>query len=810
MAFDVVLVASRTSLGATRDDVLAPTPRARSVGNPKGRTMNFVRRSVRARAIAGSSIWLRIAILLAIGVFSISASAPQASGDIDVFRAAELGKLPPDWSVSTPGWKAETTTENAERKGKPVKLWLAEPSDAPFGNLLRGLSAESLRGKRVRLDARVRVEGTGHAQMWMRVDRSGGAMGAFDNMQDRPIKSGRWRSARIELDVERDAASVVFGFMAFDGATVYVDAVRMKIVGDAPVDQEPSAPAELGERALDNLDAATRLLGYVRFFHPSDAAVALKSWDLLAVRAIEQVEPAADPADLAARLRAAFASVAPGLEVWAGAPDRAPALPPVPENVEEVAHWKHLGAGRVSPEASGMYSSRVVRERVDAKALADGHTGRFFVVQLPGGVSARLQREVYRDAQGSLPHASKDDARATPGLVFTARNRATRLAGVALAWGVMQHFYPYFDVVECDWPAALRVALRAASTADGELAHLEVLRALIAKLHDGHGGVQLARESSNTLPLRVLWAGTKLVVTAREASKSADIGFGDAIESIDGESIESGYRRVAASISAATEGWSRTRAIHELLRRPSDAAPAVLKLRRPDGREVTTSLASLPYAAQSLQRARERQPDGTEVAPGIVYMNLVGADEDAWKSALPKLQSAKAIVFEMRGYPNAAAMLAIRHLRTEITQSARWCVPHVERPDREAWEWEESGRWALEPLEPHLDVPVAWLTNGSAISYAESIMGIVEAYSLGEIVGATTAGTNGNVNPFELPGGFTVSWTGMKVLKHDGSRHHGVGIRPTIPCEPTPAGIAAGRDDVLEKAVEALKKKLAK
>ncbi|HLH05897.1 MAG TPA: hypothetical protein VKW78_01530 [Terriglobales bacterium] len=46
-----------------------------------------------------------------------------------------------------------------------------------------------------------------------------------------------------------------------------------------------------------------------------------------------------------------------------------------------------------------------------------------------------------------------------------------------------------------------------------------------------------------------------------------------------------------------------------------------------------------------------------------------------------------------------------------------------------------------------------------------------------------------------------MTWTGMKVLKQDGSLHHGVGIRPTIPVSPTRAGIAAGKDEVLERAL---------
>ena len=41
----------------------------------------------------------------------------------------------------------------------------------------------------------------------------------------------------------------------------------------------------------------------------------------------------------------------------------------------------------------------------------------------------------------------------------------------------------------------------------------------------------------------------------------------------------------------------------------------------------------------------------------------------------------------------------------------------------------------------------------------------------------------------------------MKVLKHDGSRHHGVGIAPTVPVSRSIAGVAAGRDELLEKAL---------
>jgi hypothetical protein len=46
----------------------------------------------------------------------------------------------------------------------------------------------------------------------------------------------------------------------------------------------------------------------------------------------------------------------------------------------------------------------------------------------------------------------------------------------------------------------------------------------------------------------------------------------------------------------------------------------------------------------------------------------------------------------------------------------------------------------------------------------------------------------------------------MQVLKHDGSRHHGVGILPTVPVSRTIPGVAAERDEMLQRAIEVVSK----
>jgi C-terminal processing protease CtpA/Prc len=134
---------------------------------------------------------------------------------------------------------------------------------------------------------------------------------------------------------------------------------------------------------------------------------------------------------------------------------------------------------------------------------------------------------------------------------------------------------------------------------------------------------------------------------------------------------------------------------------------------------------------------------------------------------------------------------------------AIWQIPITTKPDRlGVAEYDTTGRWDVPPKSPRLKGRLIFMIDGRAMSAAETAMGIVEAYRLADIVGEPTAGTNGNVNPFGIPGGYVLSWTGMRVLKHDGSRHHGVGILPTHPVARTIKGITERRDEILERALE--------
>jgi C-terminal processing protease CtpA/Prc len=158
----------------------------------------------------------------------------------------------------------------------------------------------------------------------------------------------------------------------------------------------------------------------------------------------------------------------------------------------------------------------------------------------------------------------------------------------------------------------------------------------------------------------------------------------------------------------------------------------------------------------------------------------------------------------MRDYPNSNHEI-LSHLLTHKDESKSWMhIPHIIRPDHSLGafsSWTSTG-WELPVLQPHIAGRVAFLTGAGAMSYAETIMSFVEYYHLGAIVGSATAGTNGNIAEITSPSGCRTAFTGVRVTKHDGFRYHLLGVQPTIPVTPTLAGVVAGRDETLDKALD--------
>ena len=368
-----------------------------------------------------------------------------------------------------------------------------------------------------------------------------------------------------------------------------------------------------------------------------------------------------------------------------------------------------------------------------------------------------------------------------------------RLADVVVAWSVFRHFYPYWAEAGVDWNARLGPQLEVARAADSREAQRDAIRSLVADARDGHGFVRdtLDKVERAELPVRLAVVEGRLVVTASALPSEAPVGA--MVSTIDGAPATDRLAR-AVSLTSGAAQWRQIAGTWPLMSGPKGAT-VKLGLDGVSGRrEVALAYGASPPPVK-------RPGPVAEVEPGVWYVDLTRAKMAEVAPKLEALAAARGVVFDVRGYPTDAGFGILPHL-LDAPETDRWMhVAKIVGPFYETAGWQDFG-WDVKPASPRLKGKVVFLTNGEAISYAESVMGYVADRSLGTIVGGTTAGTNGNVASFVTPGGFNVGFTGMRVTRHDGhSPHHLVGVKPDVAVAPALEGLRAGHDEVLERGL---------
>jgi hypothetical protein len=586
--------------------------------------------------------------------------------------------------------------------------------------------------------------------------------------------------------------------------------VAALLAGSAPVWSAAGneGARRLSPQGLRNLEAFTRLLGYVHFFHPSDQA-ATADWDKVAIAGVQRTENATGPVDLARSLQDFFQPLAPTLRVYVdGAQPAVPAelFPPSGTASPSVTYWRHFGV-QTPASIPGTYSNvRLVAPAAPPASTGLPPTASPLAVSLGGGVSALLPLSVYTGAQGTIPaSAAPLPAPDKPeGWAPSGNDRATRLAGVALAWTTLQHFYSYFDIVQADWPGELDRALLSAAQDPDERAFVDTLRRLMAALRDGHARVtHPSWVRTHQLPLVWVWLDEQLVVTWADPAGAPGLEPGDVVLALNGRPAQQVYREELALAPGATPQHLRSRALEAMLIGAQDEEVRLRVLKHHGGTQEMTVRRTYPVDGPGGIFLTEPRPEKiAEIRPGIFYVDLDRTTSEDILGAADRLAAARGVIFDLRTYPFHMEWIEpLELLATSDFLSPHIDAPLVFRPDRQGWRYLDL-QWPDSPIGPHIGGRVAFLTSGACISYGEDYMTTVEAYHLGDIVGETTGGTDGAVNFIPLPGGYLLRFTGELLTKQDGSRLHGVGVAPTVPVARTYEGIAAGRDEVLEKAIE--------
>ncbi|MEA4917329.1 S41 family peptidase [Proteiniphilum sp.] len=588
---------------------------------------------------------------------------------------------------------------------------------------------------------------------------------------------------------------------------------------------KPGSNGQSLDKKVQNIASFTRLYGYARWFHPSDEAREI-DWDKFAVLGIQKVENVKTTVALRDTLYQLFSPIVQGLQIYETQKAEIfdPEILRSPDPKAKPVAWQHYGVYLDNP--ANIYNSiRTYKNEIDTVIfdrippfgeIIKEPIGNNLICVVPltlltndTSTYPQTDRSTLARLQSELDHININ------GYFFDLQ---VNLASVIITWNVLQHFFPYFDVIDTDWNEVLGETLNSAFTNKRKKDFFVTLSQMISKVDDGHGIV--FEEPIYLLPVRTEFIENKIVITA---SNDTTLKRGDIILEIDAkpvmevldekEKMISGspqlrkYRALnilggkldqnnTTSISTFEfannnkENKPESSGTRLLIERDGKAQNIIVANSR-DGSIIFNPINEGKYSSETI----------VEIKPEIYYINMSNCSGKEFEQKKEILARAKAVIYDQRGSSRLNFFQILPYLIKEPATSASWNVPLTIYPDRKKVEF-HSSYWTVQPQQPFFKSQSIIINDPSVVSAGETMMGIIDHYNLATTVGELTAGCNGNVNHIILPCGYRVIWTGMKVLKHDGSQLYLKGFYPDYPVNKTIKAIKEGRDEYLEKALE--------
>jgi C-terminal processing protease CtpA/Prc len=398
-----------------------------------------------------------------------------------------------------------------------------------------------------------------------------------------------------------------------------------------------------------------------------------------------------------------------------------------------------------------------------------------------------------------------------------------KVAGLVRFWSEAKYNFAWFDkLINFDWDAKMMQFLPRVRAARNAAEYYRVLMEFGALLNDSHTGVSPPPEARDAVRS---WPGLRLALVERrvlvsevfdDALTAAGVKRGTELTAVDGLPVwEYAGRFVFPLEGASTDQDRERRAVtYDLL---GGAKGTEVRLGFADEARKFEVRAARAEATRGVRIGDRptfvfRTLDGGRVA--YVAMNtfadqgIVPEFEKAW----PEIRKAPALILDVRENGGGNSGLGAQILGYLVRNGGPVAATRtrVYRPAYRAWgypEGWENRTWNVEAkVGEGYGGRMALLVGPGTFSAAEDFASSFDGLDAGTLIGEPTGGSTGQPLMFPLPGGGMGRVCTLQERYADGREFVGVGIQPKVRVAQTVADFRAGRDKVLERAVEYLRR----
>lgn len=392
---------------------------------------------------------------------------------------------------------------------------------------------------------------------------------------------------------------------------------------------------------------------------------------------------------------------------------------------------------------------------------------------------------------------------------FSADDVGMRLLGAFRFWNAYEYFSPNVDITRMDWDQALRNAIDDMLAAGDQMAYERALGRLTAQTGDNHvmletnGGRFLRFYGDYFLPVSFISIDGEVVVES-VGKGCTTLQPGDVLLAVDGMAMADRIAELSEYFPVPEPDKFVNALFYPLLSVEGETSRITL---RRDGQERTVEVTN----SRSYDGGVEFTESGLIAGGRIGYIAPATLKEGDLEELMVTFADTDGLVVDLRQYPGYPFALDLsEYLIPEPTLYAILELPNMADPGRFWQMGQYGGAGYLAQMgiaDDRENVPlytgqVVILIDETSQSQSEFATMCLRQAPGAVVVGSPSVGADGNAIYIHLPGGCRTRFTTLGVLTPEGKETQRVGVQPDVLCTPTVEGIAAGRDELLEKAVE--------
>jgi len=385
-----------------------------------------------------------------------------------------------------------------------------------------------------------------------------------------------------------------------------------------------------------------------------------------------------------------------------------------------------------------------------------------------------------------------------------------RLLALYRYWNIIEYYNPNKHLIKKNWDSVLCEFIPQFISDSTALQYKLSVLSLISCISDTHADLYGDPDIENfkgkyMAPYRIAFIENKPVIIDRMQENDSDSALhnGDIILKIDSVNIETIISQKLLYTSGSNYPAQLRKIASDLLR----TNKSVLNVTYQRDSLIKNVNISINRTKISIDNYfKNKQPDSSYriITPKIGYIYPGNIKAIYIDQIMAKLLNTKGIIIDLRYYPAESIIhkfgeyIYPKPVIFEISSTGSITTPGLFMLKK------QPNRVGGNKTNVLYHGKVILLVNEYTQSHGEFTAMAFSQYNQTTTIGSTTAGADGNVSRFYLPGGIMTLISGIGVYYPDGRETQRVGVSIDINISPTINGIKDGRDELLEKAVDLL------